>query len=418
VSTDPIVDERGEIEGFVCIIKDVTGGARLEERKRTEALETAATGARKSEFLAMLAHELRNPLAPILNSLEIIRLIGPVESGVEQALAIACRQVRHLARLLDDLLDVSRFDQGKFRLQMGTVDLREVVLRAIELVKPRTLDGARVLETKIPSGPIWLDGDAARLEQIVGNLLDNAVKFTDRGGKIALEVTKERGEVAIRIRDDGVGLGPEMLARVFDRFSQADLSVDRTEGGLGIGLTLVKSLVEMHGGKVFVASEGPGLGCEFTVRLPVAGHASAARPRRDETTEDADGSSHQGVLIIDDHPDSASSLAEILKYWGHRVSIAPDGPQGIALAEVEPFDLVLLDIGLPGMDGYQVAERLKHLDRSHRLKIVALTGYGQKEDFRKSREVGFDAHLVKPVDLVALQDVLEQLDGTSNSSSV
>jgi len=410
VAVDPVHGPDGSISGALSIISNITDRRILEEQLRSRANELAAADARKDEFLAMLAHELRNPLAPILNSLEVIRLIGPVERGVEQALAIAGRQVRHMARLLDDLLDVSRFTRGKIRLHFIPINLIEVVQHAVDSVKPRALSQEQTLVVKIPPGPIRLDGDPTRLEQVIGNLLNNAVKYSDKGGTIELQVYLEDGFAVIRVRDEGIGLSPDMLAHVFDLFSQADLSLDRAQGGLGIGLTLVKSLVELHGGTVIATSPGPGLGSEFIVKLPLT---KKVLPSDEPTADSADSAQRpagHSVLVVDDHADSATSLAQILKYWGHEVAVAHEGPEAIDLVAVSnPFDLVLLDIGLPGMDGYQVAERLRSLKGTQHLEIVALTGYGQKEDIRRSQEVGIDAHLVKPVDLTALQNILDKL---------
>ncbi len=407
VTFDPLRDSGGVVKGGLCIVSDVTDRRRLEETLRGRAEELAAADRRKDEFLAMLAHELRNPLAPIANALESIRLARDDVRATDEALNIAVRQVGHMAHLLDDLLDVSRFTRGNVQLRMVGVDLAEVLNRAIETSRPLIEAEGHELTTSFPPDPVWLEGDPTRLAQVVSNLLNNAAKYTERGGRISLTARREGDEAVIGVRDNGIGLSAEMLPRVFDLFSQEVRSLDRSQGGLGIGLTLVKSLVKLHGGSIRADSEGPGRGSEFTVRLPASGPPSSPEGGR----KPASAAAHRParplkILVVDDSRDSARSLARVLMLWGYETRVAHDGPSALEASLSEPFDMILLDIGLPGMDGYQVAERLRDEWGPSGPVLVALTGYGQEEDFSKSKSVGFDDHLVKPVSLERLQAML------------
>jgi signal transduction histidine kinase/DNA-binding response OmpR family regulator len=366
---------------------------------------------KKNEFLAMLAHELRNPLAPLLNSLYMLRSgrLGGPEAG--QVQDIAERQARHLVRLVDDLLDVSRIHTGKIQLRTGPVDLREAVARAAEAV--RSLIEARRLELtlSLPDEPLPLTADAARLEQVLANLLNNAAKYTEPGGRITVEARREREEVVVRIQDTGIGIAPELLPRVFDLFAQAEQSLDRSQGGLGIGLTLVRRLVELHGGSITAASAGVGLGSEFVARLPMASaacpDAAHAGDRRDPIP-DGGAPATMHVLVVDDNTDAARVLARLLEARGYQVEVAHDGPAALAQAQARPPDAILLDIGLPGVDGYEVARRLRAVDGPDRALLVALSGYGREEDRQRSREAGMDAHLTKPVDPQTLDELLHR----------
>ena len=407
VTVDPIRDADGELKGGLCIASDITDRRRLEEELRRRAEELAAADRRKDEFLAMLAHELRNPLAPISNALEAIRLARSNAAATEEALNIARRQIGHMARLLDDLLDVSRFTRGKVHLRKVPVDLTTILRHAVETARPLVEKSGHELLTSFPAEPVWLDGDPTRLAQIVANLLNNAAKYTDRGGQIVLAADREGAEAVVRVRDNGIGLSAEMLPRVFDLFAQADRSLDRSQGGLGIGLTLVRSLVELHDGKVSVESRGPGQGSEFIVRLPASSRTHST-PDPNENASSAVESAYPllRVLVVDDSQDSAQSLARVLKLWDYEVRVAHDGLEAIEAASAETFDVILLDIGLPGINGYQVAERLRDQFGSARPVLVALTGYGQEEDLARSRSAGFDDHLVKPVNLGRLREML------------
>jgi len=407
VTVDPIRDAGGIIRGGLCIASDITDRRRLEEALKRRAEELAAADRRKDEFLAMLAHELRNPLAPIANALESIRLNQGHAAVTEEAVDIARRQVEHMARLLDDLLDVSRFTRGNVQLRKTIVDLKSVLERAVETSRPLIEARGHEFLASIPDAPVWLEGDPTRLAQVVANLLNNAAKYTDPGGRISLTVAREGDEAIVRVRDNGIGLGVEMLPRVFDLFAQEDRSLDRSQGGLGIGLTLVRSLVQHHGGSIAAESAGPGMGSEFTVRLPVLPDEAASAQ---DTVVDSSATSPprlQRVLVVDDSRDAATSLAQVLTLWGHEARVAHDGSEAIEATMGETFDVVLLDIGLPGMDGFQVAKKIRERLGPDSPMLIALTGYGQESDFARSRGVGFSDHLVKPVSLDRLQALID-----------
>ncbi|WP_165252771.1 hybrid sensor histidine kinase/response regulator [Paludisphaera soli] len=406
VTIDPIRDAAGVVKGGLCIASDVTDRRSMEEELRRRADELVAADRRKDEFLAMLAHELRNPLAPISNALQMIRMLRGKQPESEEALDIAARQVKHMSRLLDDLLDVARFTRGNVQLSKVPVELASVLAQAVETARPLIEGGGHQFATSFPPEPVWLVGDPTRLAQVVANLLNNAAKYTDPGGRIALTAAREGGEAVIRVRDDGVGLDAPMLARVFDLFAQEDRSLARSQGGLGIGLTLVRSLVQLHGGTVGAESRGLGQGSEFIVRLPADSHVEPT-PEREVEPLGVELRRRLRLLVVDDSVDSARSLAQCLKLWGYdEVSVAHDGPSAVAVATSQPFDVIFLDIGLPGMDGYQVAERVRDQFGSAGPVLIALTGYGQAEDSARSRDVGFDEHLTKPVDLDRLRTML------------
>ena len=409
VTVDPIRDAGGDVKGGLCIASDITDRRRLEMELRRQAEDLAAADRRKDEFLAMLAHELRNPLAPIANALEAIRLARSNAAATEEALNIARRQIEHMARLLDDLLDVSRFTRGKIHLRKVPVELTTILRQAVETCRPLIEASGHELPTSFPAEPVWLDGDPTRLAQIVANLLNNAAKYTDRGGRIVLAADREGDEAVVRVRDNGIGLSAEMLPRVFDLFAQEDRSLDRAQGGLGIGLTLVRSLIQLHDGNVSVESRGPGQGSEFIVRLPASSRAHSTPDRNEYAySRKSLGTDSLRILVVDDSQDSARSLARVLKLWGYEVHVVHDGPAAIEAASAESFDVILLDIGLPGIDGYQVAERLRDQFGSARPVLLALTGYGQAEDLARSQSVGFDDHLVKPVNLDKLREMLSR----------
>jgi signal transduction histidine kinase len=358
---------------------------------------------RKDEFLAMLAHELRNPLAPIRNGLEILRIADGDRAAVERTRGMMARQVDHLARLVDDLLDVSRITRGKAELRMAAVDLGAVLSRAAEATRP-LIDarGHRLIVTH-PGRPVWATADVARMTQVVGNLLTNAAKYSEEGARIDLSLEESNGDAVIRVRDTGLGIPREMLPRVFELFTQINRTLDRAEGGLGIGLTLVRSLVEMHGGSVSAHSDGIGKGSEFTVRIPRLKGGGAAEGVAPSVPAPA---AARRVLIVDDNVDAGDSLAELLRLGGHTVEVARSGPLGIAAARCFRPEVALLDIGLPGMSGYELAARLKAEPVGAGLMLVALTGYGQEDDRKRSAEAGFDHHLTKPADLTALTAIL------------
>ena len=364
----------------------------LSETRRLNAeLETAAQ--RKDEFLAMLAHELRNPLSPIVSGLDILRRQGPAEARFPRILEVMERQAHHLTRLVDDLLDVSRISRGLIELRRETVPLATALHLAVESVRPLVESERHTLSLSMPEEQLWVAGDAVRLTQIFANLLTNAAKYTQAGGRIEVTVRREGERVAIQVRDTGMGIEQEMLPKVFDLFTQAPRALDRAKGGLGIGLTLVSRLVALHGGSIEAVSDGIGKGSAFTVRLPLATPLEAAS----HPPPGAERRLAQRVLVVEDNIDAAELLAEALRMSGCTVQVAHDGETGVAAALQFLPDLILLDIGLPRMDGYTVARTLRA--RLPATRMVALSGYGG-DDFRaRSKDAGFDAHLVKPVEL-------------------
>ena len=374
--------------------------AEHERQKALDALREADR--RKDEFLAMLAHELRNPLAPIRNAVEILR-ISPDRPVRERARELIGRQVQHMSRLVDDLLEVSRITQRKVVLQRSVVKLASILETAVEVVRPAFEAQDQTLVVSVPEGDIWLDVDAVRLSQVVGNLLHNATKFTPVGGRIALEVALGGEVLEISVTDDGMGIAPEVLPTVFDLFSQADRSLERSQGGLGIGLSLVKGLVEMHGGTVEAKSAGAGKGSRFTIRLPFAklhANAPAQAARRGGKTLP------RRILVVEDNPDSAEAMLLLLEGFGHDVTVVHDGNEAVEVAKRLAPEIILLDIGLPGIDGYEIARRLRGMPETRAARLIAVSGYGQQKDRARSRDAGFDLHLVKPVDPSKLTEAI------------
>jgi signal transduction histidine kinase/CheY-like chemotaxis protein len=366
---------------------------------------------RKDEFLAVLAHELRNPLAPVRNAVEVMRLRDVDDPGLRWARDIIDRQVQQMTRLVDDLLDVSRITRGKVKLQKEPVDLAVVVARAVESSRPLIDARHHELTVTLPPEPVPLEADAIRLAQVVANLLNNAAKYTGEGGRIGLAVERHGAEAVVRVRDSGVGIPAGMLTQVFDLFTQVESSVVRSQGGLGIGLTLVRSLVELHGGSVTAHSEGPGTGSEFVVRLPALPELRSGDCGPGGNGRRA-GSSARRILVVDDNGDAADSLAVLLRLMGNDVRTARDGPAALEAAGAYRPDVVLLDLGLPRMSGYEVCRRLREGHFANGPLVVALTGYGQDEDRRRTREAGFDHHLVKPVNPDELGEVLAEGRGS------
>jgi signal transduction histidine kinase len=376
-------------------------GHLAERLKNEQALRSADR--RKDEFLATLGHELRNPLAPIMNSLEILKLSGAFEDGrTLQACTVMERQVHHLNRLVDDLLEVSRITRGIIEVKRESLDLSAIVRAAIETSRP-VLDNLRhELIVNLAAEPMCVGGDPVRLTQVFANLLNNAAKYTNHGGHITVSSRRDNGDALISVKDDGIGIAPAVLPQVFDMFMQVDRSTRRSQGGLGIGLTLVRSLVGMHGGSVEARSDGPGLGSEFIVRLPVQADATVtqAPPRPIEPLP------ARRILIVDDSRDGGESLAMLLRVLGAEVALAHSGRRALECVETFKPDVVLLDIGMPGMDGYEVARRIRANPANRHLSLIALTGWGQDEDRRRSVAAGFNHHLVKPADIDQLRQLL------------
>ncbi len=390
-------DREGHLRGFAKVTRDLT------ERRRVEALEEA--DARRNEFLAMLSHELRNPLAPIKNALAVMRLCGVSEPSLDWARTVVERQVSHLTRLVDDLLDVSRIAVGKITLQRKPLEVAQVVAAAVEASRPLIDSRGHNLTVLVPQEPLLVEGDLTRLSQALTNLLNNAAKYTPPAGEIRLTVETEEEMVAIRVRDTGVGIAADLMPQVFDLFTQGERALDRSEGGLGIGLTLAQRLVKLHGGSIEAMSEGPGQGSEFVVRLPLAAvQATSSMISRRSAERQPAGS--RRVLVVDDNRDAAESLETLLELWGHEARSAQDGPEALSLAAEFQPEIVLLDIGLPGMDGYEVARRMRVLPAGRNSLIVAVTGYGRNSDRLQSQEAGFDHHLVKPVQPEVLQELI------------
>jgi signal transduction histidine kinase/DNA-binding response OmpR family regulator len=378
---------------------------------------------RKDEFLAMLAHELRNPLAPIRNWLEILKRIETDPKVSEQACMVIDRQVTQVIRLVDDLLDVSRITLGKITLRFTRTEARSVVAAAVETSRPLIDASDHALEVELPEHELWIECDSTRLAQILANLLNNAAKYTTSGGRISLRVSREADQVVFRVRDNGQGIPRPMILRVFEPFTQIDQTLARSQGGLGIGLTLVKRLVELHGGSVEGRSDGPGRGSEFTVRLPLAaepGDESSVEVPAPKDLPVLGTASPARAFLVDDNADAASSLAMLLRLHGHQVEIFHDGPAGLAafdeaVAAGRAPDVVFLDIGLPGLDGYAVARALRSRHPGVTFLLVAVTGYGQDEDRRLTREAGFNYHLVKPLDLDELIELMASVGATASA---
>jgi signal transduction histidine kinase/CheY-like chemotaxis protein len=373
---------------------------------RRHAEELADAHRHKDEFLAVLGHELRNPLAPLRNALHLLRQRGDAAT-VAWAGDLMDRQVRHLTRLVDDLLDVSRIARGKLGLRRQRLDLARLVRTAVE-DRRALLEGAgRTVELTLPAGPVWVHGDADRLAQALDNLLANAAKFTDRGGRVAVAVDADpaAGRATVTVRDDGVGIDPALLPRLFCRYLQAEVDPERAQGGLGLGLALVKGLVELHGGSVAAHSDGLGRGSAFTITLPI------------ETTEPpaeaADAPPRTRVLVIEDNQDGADSLAVLLRLFGFEVRVAYAGPDAIAQARAEPPDVALCDLGLPGMDGYAVARALQADPATAGVRLVAVSGHGTEAELRRCAEAGFVRHVLKPVDPDDLRRLLNELVGAA-----
>ena len=398
VSNVYLVDQRQVIQ---CNIRDISDRARFERQAQEQTAALADLNRRKDEFLAMLSHELRNPLAPIINAVHLLRQQGDENPLRRQARIIIERQAGQLARLVDDLLEVSRVTTGSIKLHLERLDLRGIIEQGVDSARPLIDQHRHELSVSLPAEPVWLCADAARLEQVIVNLLNNAAKYTENEGQIWVSVEQEGNDAVLRVRDTGVGIAPELLPKVFELFVQGERTLDRSQGGLGIGLSIVKRIVEMHDGRVSVQSDGEQRGTTFEIRLPVLGEvvATAQAP-------DAHDTSAQRILVVDDNEDAAVILMQALEQLGYQVKVAHDGPSALDVFKTFRADVALLDIGLPVMDGYELAQRLSESRDGRPLRLVAITGYGQEEDLRRSRAAGFDHHLVKPVDGARLRKLL------------
>ena len=392
---------------------------RLEDQLRKHATELGEADARKNEFLAMLGHELRNPLAPIRNAVKIMKQRSSEDHALCWARDVIDHQSRQLAQLVDDLLEISRVTRGKVRLHKEVVPVATIIAYAVETSRPIIDAHRHRLSIALPPERILVAADAVRLAQVLSNLLNNAAKYTDEGGHIRLAVELEDEQVAFRVRDNGIGIPADMLSRVFDLFTQVDHSLDRSNGGLGLGLTVVRSLVELHEGSVQASSAGLGQGSEFLVRLPVwkAEEEPAADPTASRSSAVAKPQCttppppcKRKVLVVDDNVISAESLEMLLTMEGHEVQVVHDGPAALSAITQHRHEIVLMDIGLPGMSGYEVARQLRQRPDLNNLLIVAVTGYAEDEARRQSREAGFDHHLVKPVDPEALLAFIASLE--------
>ena len=365
----------------------------------------------KNEFLSMLAHELRNPLAPIRTGVDVLRLRGDSQPEVVWARDMIERQTMQLVRLVDDLLDVSRITGGKIRIELECVDVAAVVATAIETSRPLIDEAGHQLTVSIPETALCVSCDRVRLAQVLSNLLNNAAKYTRSGGTIRLSVAREGSEAVFRVQDNGIGIPPEMLSKVFELFTQVERSLDRSRGGLGVGLTLARRLVELHGGRIDVASDGAGHGSEFTVRLPaVSAPATPAELVNDPRPAEQVSQTPLRILVVDDNVDAADSLAWLFRQLAHDVRTTHDGRSAIELATEFRPQVVVLDLGLPQLDGYEVSRRLRSLPDTRDAPIIAVSGYGQDEDRRRSSQAGFDHHFIKPVDFQSLLGVLREVE--------
>jgi len=389
------------------------------ERARAEAALKEADR-HKDEFLAVLAHELRNPLAPIRNAVEIMRRSALTDPQLSWSRDVIERQVKHLTRLVDDLLDVSRITRGNINLSREPVSVTTIVARAIETIQPLIAEQRHDLAVDVAEDGLEVEGDLTRLTQVLGNLLNNAAKYTDPGGKLGVSARRQGTDVEIRVRDNGIGIPPELLPRLFQLFTQVDGAAHRAQGGLGIGLALVRQLIQMHGGSVTAYSQGPGQGSEFLIRLPLRlkqqRDASGGIEGMPMEAEEESGKRGHRILLADDNRDALDSLATLLQCDGHEVHTAADGAEALEVAADCRPDVVLLDIGMPKLDGYEVARRIRAEPWGKSTVLIALTGWGQDEDRRRSREVGFDSHLVKPLDPDALSTLLSKLPARAKAA--
>jgi CheY-like chemotaxis protein len=408
-----LTDSAGQPLALATVSQDVTERRRLEDDLRKSAADLSEVDRRKDEFLATLAHELRNPLAPLCNMLEVWKRAGDDAELVHRARDTMERQLGQMVRLVDDLLDLNRITHNRLELRPGQVELSSAIQQAVEAARPLADSAGHELRVTLPAEPIYLHADPARLAQVFGNLLNNSCKYTGRGGTISVTAQRLGDDVVVTVTDTGIGIPPDKLNSIFDMFAQVDQSLERAQGGLGIGLTLVKRLVQMHGGSIEARSAGEGHGSEFVVRLPVlVGTATAVTP---EPPTAPPLLPHRRILVVDDNRDSALSLAMLLEITGNETYTAHDGLGAIEAVEKHRPEVVLLDIGLPKLSGHDVCRRVRDQSWGKDIVLIALTGWGQEEDRRLSQEAGFDGHLVKPVDYAALLELLSSLAPVGSS---
>jgi PAS domain S-box-containing protein len=402
----PDIDVNGEVIGWFASVADITERKESEVRIYDLMTELKDADRRKDEFLAVLAHELRNPLAPLRNMLEIMKRAEGNGDLLQQAQRTMERQLGQLVRLVDDLIDVNRINRDKIELRKERVELASTVHQAVEACQPLAEDANQQVTVTLPPDPIYIHADPVRLVQVFSNLLNNACKYSKRGDRIFVTAERQGSDVTVTVTDTGMGIPPDKLSTVFEMFTQVDRTLERSQGGLGIGLTLVKRLVGMHGGTVTARSEGAGRGSEFVVRLPVL----IVQPQAEtsQPISELGKTSARRILVVDDNTDAASSLARLLEITGNETQTAHDGLQALEAAEKFRPDVVLLDIGLPRLNGYDACRHIREQPWSKGMVLVALTGWGQDEDRRKSEEAGFDYHLIKPVDYAVLMKLLAE----------
>ena len=404
VNIVPLKNEEGEITGAINCFYDITERSRLERKTKEQGEALADLHHRKDEFLAMLSHELRNPLAPIASAVQLLRLQKNEDPKQREVRNIIERQVAHLVHIIDDLMEISRITSGKIHLQQERIAIGEVVERALETTRPLIVERRHELTVSLPPQPVWVHADPVRLVQVVVNLLNNAAKYTEEGGHLWLTVRQDGGMMELEVRDSGIGMPPELLPHVFGLFTQADRSLDRAQGGLGIGLSLVQKIVELHGGSV-KASSVLGHSSEFVVRMPAMLAALPALPRASVEAEDLPAESCR-VLVVDDNLDAAQTLKMLLEADGHEVRVVHDGSGALEAVLDDRPDVVLLDIGLPGLSGFEVAKAIRKQPMLDDVVLVAITGYGLETDRKRSRDAGFKYHLVKPTDFTEVQKIL------------
>jgi len=406
-----ILERPVRLSTLLSAVKAALRARRRQYQVRDLLLRQIEADRRKDEFLAMLGHELRNPMSAIRNALWVLDQVGSKEETAVRQRETIMRQTKHLVRMVDDLLDVSRVTRGKIILQRRPADLREVAERCLSELGISSLAQSNGLTLEVEVRPALVLGDPVRLEQVLCNLLQNAIKYTPRGGRLKLSTGIEQGEAVVRVSDTGVGLSPEMLHTIFEPFAQVESSRQRSEGGLGLGLPLVRSLTELHGGRVEARSDGPGKGSEFVVRLPLLVETGRlveiSRPARSAPRiSEPHGGLH--VLVVEDNEDGRESLRELLEIWGYQVSVAGSGPEGVEMAFSVRPEVALIDIGLPGLDGNEVARRIRSVLGADEMSLIAMTGYGQPDDRRRALQAGFDCYLIKPVDPAMLSQLLNE----------